>query len=109
MLGCKPTIYLTPEEEDEPISIRRKSDADDSTGQRNASSEGQSTSYMTMQDDTTNEEVMLSRSNSRSIENEQNSAINVDRRMKVGMNAHNVINHCQKERLDIVDLEVDPQ
>ena len=40
MIGCKPTIYLTPEEEDEPIPIRRKSDTEDSTGQRNASSEG---------------------------------------------------------------------
>ena len=99
----------TPEDEDEPISIRRKSDADDSTGQRNASSESQSTFYMTMQDDTSNEDNMLSRSNVRSIENERNSAINVDRRMKVEMTAHNVINHCQKERLDIVDLEVDPQ
>ena len=109
MIGCKPTIYHTPEDEDEPISIRRKSDADDSTGQRNASSESQSTSYMTMQDDTTNEDNMLSRSNVRSIENERNSAINVDRRMKVEMTAHNVIYHCQKERLDIIDLEVDPQ
>ena len=40
----------------------------------------QSTSYMTFQNDTENEENMLGRCNVRSIENEQNSTRNVDRR-----------------------------
>ena len=78
MLGCKPTIYLTPEEEDDVISIRRRSDADPSTGQHNASSEGQSTSYSTKQNVSTKEENVVGSSNVRLIENEKNSARNAD-------------------------------
>ena len=35
MLGWKPTIYRTPEEEDDPTTIRRRSDADPSPRQDN--------------------------------------------------------------------------
>ena len=107
MLGCKPTVYLTPEEEDEPISIRRRSAADNSTVQHNATSQGQSTTYTTMQNDTTNEENIMGMSNVRSIDNEQNSVRYVDRRTNARTITHDISDDCLKERLDIVDLEVD--
>ena len=108
-LGCKPTIYLTPEEEDDAISIRRRSDADLSTGQHNASSEGQSTSYSAKQNVSTKEDNVVGSSNVRSIENETNSARNADWRTKEKTSTHNIMNYCQNERIDVVDLEVDTQ
>ena len=47
MMGCKPTTYLTPEEEDEQLPIRRRSNvlnvSNHSFGQRQPTSEGKST------------------------------------------------------------------
>ena len=107
MLGWKPTIYRTPEEEDDPTTIRRRSDADPSPRQDNLWSEGQSTSCMTVQTDNENEENMFGRSNVRLIENEKNSLRSVE--MKDGIITYNTLNDCQNERLNIVDLEVSHQ